>query len=68
MAKASDTVREAANTSAAGPLEGEFDGRRIRQHSIKDQIELAKYNKKVESASENKLPFQMRRTKSAGAE
>jgi len=59
-----DTIDDQIAESAAQPAEVEVDGQKVRQHSIKDQIALAKY---ANQATSNGRGFRVTKLRPSGS-
>ena len=54
-----DDLKDVIRESAEGPESAESDGVRVKQHSLKDQIEADKYLAAKETARSNRLGIRL---------
>jgi len=54
-----DDLKEVIKENAEGPESAESDGVRVKQHSLKDQIEADKYLAAKETARSNRLGIRL---------
>jgi hypothetical protein len=62
-----DEIRDQIIENAQAPKSIETDGLRVTEHSLRDQIEAAKFQAKSANASQGKLGIRVGRFKPGGA-